>query len=58
VQYRISPSWAIDLAYAYEYIHDPSINNNLGSTAANGLINGSFKTYANIVGLQVTYTAR
>ena len=64
VQYRISPNWSIDLAYAYEYMHDPSINNNGGNlsdpaaTAANGLISGSYKTGVNIVGLQVTYTAK
>ncbi|HUH93606.1 MAG TPA: outer membrane protein transport protein [Casimicrobiaceae bacterium] len=58
VQYRFSPNWAIDLGYAYEYMHDPGINNNAGSTAANGLISGSYKNGVNIVGLQVTYTAR
>jgi long-chain fatty acid transport protein len=58
VQYHISPSWSIDLAYAYEYMSDPSINNNLGSTPSFGLISGSYKTGVNIVGLQVTYTAR
>ena len=58
VQYKFSPSWAIDFAYAYELMSDPSINTNLGSTAANGLISGSYKTGVNIVGLQVTYTAK
>ena len=58
VQYRISPSWSVDLAYAYEHMSDPSINTNLGSTPSFGLISGSYKTYVNIVGLQVTYTAR
>jgi len=58
VQYKFSPSWSIDIAYAHEFMSDPSINNNLGSTAANGLISGSFKTSVDIVGLQVTYTAR
>jgi len=58
VQYKFSPNWAIDFAYAYEYMSDPSINTNLGSTAQNGLISGSYKTGVNIVGMQVTYTAK
>jgi long-chain fatty acid transport protein len=58
VQYKFSPSLALDVAYAYEYMSDPSINNNAGSTAANGLISGSYKTGVNIVGLQLTYTVK
>jgi long-chain fatty acid transport protein len=58
VQYKFSPSLALDLAYAYEYMSDPSINQNAGSTAANGLISGSYKTGVNIVGMQLTYTAK
>jgi long-chain fatty acid transport protein len=57
-QYKFSPSLALDLAYAYEYMSDPSINQNAGSTAANGLISGSYKNGVNIVGLQLTYTAK
>lgn len=57
-QYRFSPSLAIDLAYAYIWVRDPSINQNAGSTAANGLISGSYRSNVNIVGLQLTYTAR
>jgi long-chain fatty acid transport protein len=58
VQYKFSPSLALDVAYAYEYMKDSSINNNLGSTPSFGLINGSFKTSVNIVGLQLTYTVK
>jgi long-chain fatty acid transport protein len=58
VQYKFSPSLALDVAYAYEYMSDPSINNNGGDTAANGLISGSYKTGVNIVGLQLTYTVK
>src|SRR5258706_7952516 len=58
VQYKFSPSLAIDLAYAYIWIRDPSINQNEGSTAANGLISGSYRSNVNIVGLQLTYTAK
>jgi long-chain fatty acid transport protein len=58
VQYKFSPSLAIDLAYAYIWIRDPSMNQNEGSTAANGLISGSYRSNVNIVGLQLTYTAK
>ena len=39
-------------------MRNASINQNEGSTAANGLINGSYRANVNIVGLQVTYTAK
>jgi long-chain fatty acid transport protein len=58
VQYKPSPSLAFDLGYAYIWIRDPSINQNEGSTATNGLITGSYRANVNIVGLQVTYTAK
>jgi long-chain fatty acid transport protein len=57
-QYKINNNWAVDLAYAYLFIRDASINQNEGSTAANGLVSGTYKSNVNIVGLQVTYTAR
>ena len=57
-QYKYSPSIAIDLAWAYIFVRDPSMNQNAGSTAANGLINGSYRSNVNIVGLQLTYTAK
>ena len=58
VQYRYSPSIAVDLAWAYIWVRDPNINQNEGSTAANGLISGSCRNNVNIVGLQLTYTAK
>jgi long-chain fatty acid transport protein len=58
VQYQYSPSLSIDLAYAYIFVRDPSINQNEGSTASNGLISGTYKNNVNIVGLQLTYTAK
>ena len=58
VQYRFSPSVAIDFAWAYIFVRDPSMNQNDGSTAANGLISGSYRSNVNIVGLQLTYTAK
>jgi long-chain fatty acid transport protein len=57
-QYKYSPSIAIDLAWAYIFVRDPSMNQNDGNTAANGLINGSYRSNVNIVGLQLTYTAK
>jgi len=58
VQYKFSPTIAVDFAWAYIFIRDPNINQNEGSTAANGLISGSYRSNVNIVGLQLTYTAR
>jgi long-chain fatty acid transport protein len=58
VQWRYSPSLAFDLGYAYIFIKNASINQNLGSTPAFGLVQGSYKASVNIVGLQLTYTAK
>lgn len=55
-QYKFNPNWALDVAYAYIFIDNASINNNGGNTAAYGLINGSYKANVNILGMQVTYT--
>jgi len=58
VQYKFSPQVAVDLAYAHIWVKDPTISQNAGSTAANGLINGSYSSDVNIIGLQLTYTAK
>ena len=55
-QYKFNPNWAFDIAYAYIWVKDPSINQNGGSTAQNGLISGSYKNNVQILGAQVTYT--
>jgi long-chain fatty acid transport protein len=55
-QYKYSPSISIDVAYAYLFIRDPSINQNAGSTAANALLAGNYSSNVNIVGAQLTYT--
>ncbi len=57
-QYLYSPAIALDFAYAYISVRDPNINQNAGSTAANGLISGSYKSNVNLVGLQLTYTMK
>ena len=58
MQYKISPSWAVDLAYAYIWVKTPNINQSEGNPAAFGLINGSYNSNVNIVGLQLTYTVK
>jgi long-chain fatty acid transport protein len=55
-QYRVSPQLALDAGYTHIFVRNPSINQNQGSTAANGLISGSYKNDVNVVGLQATYT--
>ncbi len=55
-QYKLNNNWAFDVAYAYIFVNSPDINQNGGSTAANGLINGSYNSNVNIIGGQVTYT--
>ncbi len=55
-QYRATPQLALDLGYTYIFVSNPSINQNEGSTDANGLINGSYHNTINVIGLQATYT--
>jgi long-chain fatty acid transport protein len=55
-QYKFNPNWALDFAYAYIWVQNPDINQNMGNTQQNGLISGSYKANVNLVGAQVTYT--
>jgi len=55
-QYRFSPQLLLDAGYTYIFVRDPSINQNEGSTAANGLISGTYKANVNIISAQLTYT--
>jgi len=57
-QYQVTPNLAIDLAYAYLIVKDSNTSQNAGNTAANGLIAGNYKNNVNIVGLQLTYSAK
>ena len=57
-QYKFSDNWSVDAAYAYIFVKNSSINQNEGSTAANGNIVGTYKNNVNIFGLQLTYTAK
>jgi len=55
VHMNMTPNWEFDLAYAHEFLSNPSIYQNGGSTASYGLIDGSVKEQVNIVGAQVKY---
>jgi len=55
-QYRATPQLALDVGYTYIFVSNSSINQNEGSTAANGLIAGTYHNNVNVVGLQATYT--
>lgn len=55
-QYRASPQLALDVGYTYIFVSNPDINQNQGSTDANGLISGTYHNHINVVGLQATYT--
>jgi long-chain fatty acid transport protein len=56
VQYKLSPQLSLDGGYTYLFVKDPDINQNAGSTLANGLINGAYKNSVNIFAAQLTYT--
>lgn len=55
-QYKYSKDIAIDLGLAYIWVNDPEINQNAGSTAANGLIKGSYSQNVGILSGQITYS--
>jgi long-chain fatty acid transport protein len=55
-QYHATPQLALDLGYTYIFVKNPGIDQNQGSTAANGLISGNYKNTIQVVGLQLTYT--
>jgi long-chain fatty acid transport protein len=54
-QYKFSDKFWLDAGYAHIFLKDASINQNEGNTAANGLINGSYRNDGNVIGLQLTY---
>ncbi|MFI4914444.1 MAG: OmpP1/FadL family transporter [Steroidobacterales bacterium] len=49
-----SPSSKLDLGYAHLFLSDASLNQDAGSAAAYGLLNGSQRSHIDIVGLQGT----
>jgi len=55
-QYRLNPNFTVDAGYVYIPMRDADINQNAGSTAANGLVKGHYESNVNIFSLQLTYT--
>ena len=55
-QNKFSPQILLDAGYTYIFVKDPTMNQNAGSTASNGLISGTYKNNVNIVAAQLTYT--
>jgi long-chain fatty acid transport protein len=55
-QYKASPALKLDAGFSYIWVKDPQINQNAGSTAANGLISGNYNSSVTILSLQGTYS--
>jgi long-chain fatty acid transport protein len=55
-EYKPTPNWKFDAGFVYIFADSPSFNQNQGSTAANGLVNGSYDVSTTIFSLQATYT--
>jgi long-chain fatty acid transport protein len=56
VQYKFTPQLALDVGATYIWINSPDINQNAGSTAANGLIKGHYDSYVTVFSGQLTYS--
>jgi len=55
-EYKWTPNWKFDAGFVYIFADSPSFNQNQGSTASNGLVNGSYDVSTTILSLQATYT--
>ena len=55
-QYRVNRNLALDAGFVYIPIDKPDINQNAGSTAANGLIKGNYDANVTVFSMQLTYT--
>jgi long-chain fatty acid transport protein len=55
-QYKFNPQTWLDFGYTFIYMSNPSINQNQGSTATYGLVNGNYKNNVNLAAVQLTYT--
>jgi long-chain fatty acid transport protein len=55
-QYKFNPNWKLDAGFAYIWINSGDINQNAGSTAANGLVKGHYDASVTIFSAQLTYT--
>jgi len=54
-QYKLLKDGTLDFGYAHLFIKNASINQNAGSTAANGLLAGTYKCSVDILGSQLAY---
>ncbi len=54
-QYKLSKDGTLDFGYAHLFIKDATINQNAGSTAANGLLAGTYKGSVDVFGAQFAY---
>jgi long-chain fatty acid transport protein len=54
-QYRFNRNLALDAGFVYIPVNGPDINQNAGSTAANGLIKGNYDVNVTIFSAQLTY---
>ncbi len=55
-EYKWTPNFKFDAGFVYIFADSPNFNQNQGSTAANGLVNGSYDVSTTIFSLQATYT--
>ena len=54
-QYRLAKNSALDIGYSHLFMKNASINQNAGSTAAYGLVQGTYKNSVDILGAQFSY---
>jgi long-chain fatty acid transport protein len=55
-EYKWTPNLKFDAGFVYIFADSPNFNQNQGSTATNGLVNGSYDVSTTILSLQATYT--
>ena len=55
-QYAFNKDIKVDGGFAYLWINSPDINQNAGSTASYGLINGNYNASVSIFSVQLTYS--
>jgi long-chain fatty acid transport protein len=55
-QYRFNRNLALDGGFVYIPVKSPDIQQNAGSTAANGLVKGHYDASVTIFSAQLTYT--
>jgi long-chain fatty acid transport protein len=55
-QYRFNRNLVLDAGYVYIPMGNSDINQNAGSTAANGLVRGHYDSNVNLLSAQVTYS--